>query len=271
MAYDLGQVITLTTTVKVSGALTTPGTIQLLVMKPDGTTSTFTPAVLSLGVYSFDFTPATAGRHAYRFVTTGAGAGATPDVPFEVVAAFGRQDLVSLADVKQQLNITTTTNDDELQAYIDAVTACIEAGCGPMAQRQVTEIIEGFDLTLNLLQVPAISVTSVTSIYTAGVQWLAGVLFVDGDKGVVRRNDRGGFYGGPFTVVYTAGRTSVPAGVGLAARIIVQYLWETQRGTSRRSAPGGQADVQAFAGFSYDIPTRAAALLGPFTSNAGFA
>ena len=142
-----------------------------------------------------------------------------------------------------------------------------------MPQRTFTDVVDGFGYTLSLFRRPVISVTSVTSIYTAGVQWLPAVLFVDGEQGVVRRNDRGGFYGGPFNVTYLAGRVSIPSGVGLAARVILQHLWETQRGTSRRAAPSGQAaiDVMDFPGFSYPIPTRAAALLSPFLSDAGFA
>lgn len=262
---EIGKTVPLQWTVTVNGTLTA-ATVALTITLPDQSIITPTVTTPSTGLYAASFVATQNGVHTWRWTATGA-------VPQQAdTGQFVVGGIVSLTEAKAQLNITNSANDTELQAYIDSITASIETACGPMIAKQVTEIVEAFDLTINLLQPPVVSVTSITSIYTSGVQWLAGVLFVDNNQGVVRRNDRGGFYGGPFTAIYTAGRASVPSGVNLAARIILDWLWATQRGSMRPSnGAAPPIDVVDFPGFSYPIPARAAFLLGPYMSNAGFA
>jgi hypothetical protein len=65
-----------------------------------------------------------------------------------------------------------------------------------------------------------------------------------------------------FTVVYTAGLgTSVSAPVSAAARIILDHLWEIQRGPSARPSAGGDETFQGY-GMSFAVPHRALELLG---------
>ena len=177
--------------------------------------------------------------------------------------------ILTLADAKAQLNITDSSSDAELQVYVDSVAAAIEHIVGPVETRSVTEVVDGYE-TLCLRQPPVVSVTSVTSIYPGGPTWATGLLFLDGELGVVRRIDRAGFSFGPFTVVYQAGRGSVPPAINLAARIVLAHLWETQRGSRGRTGIG-MTDVTPVPGFGYMMPNQALALLEPFARISGIA
>ncbi|MEV7907699.1 hypothetical protein, partial [Streptomyces anulatus] len=66
---------------------------------------------------------------------------------------------------------------------------------------------------------------------------------------------------GRITVAYVAGRTEVPAHVRQAARIMVQHLWETQRGRMGAARTAGSEEVWD-PRWGYAIPRRALELLG---------
>jgi hypothetical protein len=61
--------------------------------------------------------------------------------------------------------------------------------------------------------------------------------------------------------------TEVPAPFGEAGRIILEHLWQTQRGPSARPTLGGEETV-ALPGFGFAIPNRAAELLSPYATEA---
>jgi hypothetical protein len=183
--------------------------------------------------------------------------------------------LLTLAEAKQQLDIETTTHDIELQVYVDALTAAIEQHVGPVENRQVTETVRGHGPTLWLTQVPVVSLTSVTPLQAGGLAVATADVVVDNERGVIRRWDRGLFYGGPWSVVYTAGRGSVPPTINLAARILLQHLWRTQYGASRGlSGIGGGDDfsvTEPAPGWGYAIPNRVLQLLEPYKAPPGVA
>jgi hypothetical protein len=69
---------------------------------------------------------------------------------------------------------------------------------------------------------------------------------------------------GRVMVTYVAGLTEVPANYGLASRIIVQHLWQTQRGSAGSPGVGGLETPGAGSySYGYAIPNRAIELLGP--------
>ncbi|MGW0795188.1 head-tail connector protein [Streptomyces sp. NPDC002692] len=182
--------------------------------------------------------------------------------------------LLTLAEAKEQLDIDGTGQDTELQVYVDALTATIERHVGPVEIRTVTEVVDG-RAALVLTQVPAVSLTSLTPLMTAGLAVGTGEVFLDGDSGVVRRLDGAVFTGGPWRAVYEAGRGDVPATINLAARILLQHLWRTQYGASRGlSGIGGGDDfnvTEAVPGWGYAIPNRVLQLLEPYKVPAGVA
>lgn len=178
--------------------------------------------------------------------------------------------LLTLAEAKAQLDIQTTTDDTELQAYVDGVTAAIEAHVGPVENRSVTEthdIPRCGARMLVLRQTPAVSLTSVTPVLTNGTTYTVPSLDLDSDTGIVRRLDGGRLYG-PLRFVYVAGRGTVPPTLNLAARIMVQHLWRTQYGASRAGAGVGGGDDysvnEPVPGWGYAIPNRVLQLLEPY-------
>ncbi|MFB7421587.1 head-tail connector protein [Streptomyces sp. NPDC056210] len=176
--------------------------------------------------------------------------------------------LLTLAEAKAQLDIETTTHDVELQAYIDGITAAIEAHVGPVESRAVEEthdLDSGGARALVLQQTPVTSLTSITPVLTGGPSYSAATLTVDRVTGVVRRLD-GGWLRGPLLVTYEAGRGTVPAAVNLAARIMLQHMWRTQYGAARGNVGGSEDyDVnEPVSGWGYAIPNRVLELLAPY-------
>jgi hypothetical protein len=98
---------------------------------------------------------------------------------------------------------------------------------------------------------------------------------VDADAGIVTRKAAFGlwFSGGPWDVVYEAGRAQVPANISHAARIILQHIWSTQRSRDARRPPvatAGELELRA-AGVAFSVPRRAVELLGGSSQAGGFA
>lgn len=183
--------------------------------------------------------------------------------------------LLTLEDAKAQLDIDTESHDVELRAYIEGLTSAIEAHVGPVENRAVTETVDSRGPRMALMQVPVVSLTSLTPVLTGGLALDVTALHVDGTTGVVRRRDGAYFYGGPWTALYTAGRGEVPATINLAARILLQHLWRTQYGASRGlSGIGGGDDysvTEPAPGWGYAIPNRVLQLLEPYKAPPGVA
>lgn len=181
--------------------------------------------------------------------------------------------LLTLDEAKAQLNITTTSHDVELQAYIDSVTAMVEWYVGPVEPRTVTETVNGRGPTLALTQIPVVSLTSLTPLVLGGLALEVAGLVVDTERGIIRREIGDPFYGGPWTATYTAGRGSIPPTLNLAGRMLVQHLWRTQQGPGRPGL-GGNDDYdvnQPVPGFGYAVPNRVLQLLQPYRLPPGVA
>lgn len=274
--YPNGQPLRLSTTVKdLTGTLVNAGTLVLTVQKPDGTTQVYsTPTNDSTGAYHQDIPAADLaqnGHYPYKWVSTGTGAGVSVG-SYDVFDPF-EPAIIALADVKATLNIPAvrTASDAEIQAKIDTVTAVIEDRIGgPIVQRSITERVRvgvGYR-SLAVRDRPLVSVTSITDL-TTGTALDISDIELDTVAGIVRRKLQLPFWGrGPYyTVVYVAGLgTAVPAAVTEAARIILQHLWQNQRGGQRPMLPTDETGQAPGLGFS--IPNRALELLGTWTDEA---
>jgi hypothetical protein len=182
--------------------------------------------------------------------------------------------LITLEQAKAQLDLETASHDTELQLYIGALTSAIERHTGPVENRTVTEVVNSRGPLLALTQAPAVSLTSITPVLTGGLAIDVADVALDGDSAVVRRLDGGSFYGGPWTVVYTAGRgATVPDTIQLAALMLLQHLWRTQYGAARGSVGGGDdvSVTEPIPGFGYAIPYRVLQLLEPYKVPPGVA
>jgi hypothetical protein len=181
--------------------------------------------------------------------------------------------VLPLQDAKDALNIpqASTTSDSEIAAYIATIESSLRGMTGgPVVNRTITA--ERTEMMANqtvipVRQRPLVSVTSITSASGGAIDISAG-LDLDANAGLIRRKLGLPFYG-PFfqwlpqvTVTYVAGwGTAVPAAFGVAARIILQSLWETQHGPSARPSMGASDEMVTPPGFGYAIPNQAAELL----------
>lgn len=276
--YPLNQPIRVSTTVRdVTGTLVNATALTLVVKlaQADGTwltTGTYaSPVNDSTGQYHQDVPAADLqglGHYQYTWTATGTGAGVSFgdfDVfdPYEVA-------VLPLQDAKDQLNIpqATTTYDTEIQSFVATIQSSLEAMTGgPLVNRQVTERAEAVAgmTRICLRQRPLVSVVSIAAESSGSAVSITDVK-IDANAGILQRSTGWPFYGPLFmslpwfTVTYVAGwGTSVPAAFNSAARIILDHLWETQRGATTQPLQG--EPLVAPPGFGYAIPRQAADLL----------
>jgi hypothetical protein len=256
--FDLGDTWTLTATARLADVATDASAVVLTVTLPDGTTATPSTTDTGTGTYSATYTPATAGRYTARWLFTFAG-GATDAYTDELnVRPSATGALFSLAEAKAHLNITTTTDDEELRSWIGATTRVVENKVGPCARQTVSQRV-GNGPVWWLRRYPVLSLTSVTAALTGGTAVTTAELAFDADTGRVERLDGLALAGGPWTIAYVAGRAVLPENVESAAKIILKHLWETQRGGTAGFAMG--PDDVMVPGFPWAVPKRAVELL----------
>lgn len=258
---DLGAVYQVAVDVAdASGAPANPDDATLTIILPDGTTvSPAVPAPTTTGQVRVDYVTVQAGRHVWRLVTTGPTT-AYADV-FDVQAATA-DGIVSLADARKQVNMgpTETGDDDELRIFIAAATRAVERALGrTVVRRAYTDrfYLSGAVDQLLMRHVPLLELVSVVSA-DGLTTWDTAALEADTDTGYVT------VVSGPaltdvVDVTYEAGLTIIPEDYRLAGLIILQHLWETQRGTMGVRL-GGDGEVFA-PGRGYAIPHRALELL----------
>lgn len=208
------------------------GTVTLTITLPDGTA--VTPAVQNPppvpGEYRVSYVTVMPGRHTVRWVATGPAQAFTdvfdvapPDVP----------SIVSLADSKQHLGIRPddTGADDELRHWLAGVTEVIERELGEtIARRPFTQT--GFNehpRSLRLFRTPVLSLDSLASA-DGQRTWVPGQdVSLDADTGLVRLI-RGPRLRGEITAMGYAGYQAVPYHYMQGALVLLQHVWETQRG-----------------------------------------
>lgn len=182
--------------------------------------------------------------------------------------------LVLLADVKKHLNITSSTDDAELQVFIDTAEAALaqvlNAG-STLAVQSVTQRAAGYAKSLVLTRAPVVSVTSVTGAYTGALS--LSDLDIDLEHGLINYPPLMAFaFWDPwYTIVYQAGYTaqSLPLDLALAVKELVRHFWTTQRGAvSARPGPGGFNEPFPASGYSF--PNRVLELVKHYTVS-GFA
>jgi hypothetical protein len=174
--------------------------------------------------------------------------------------------IVTLAQAKAQLNIDPDddSQDDELQGYVDAVTGAVEEYKHEVIeQRTITEEIETCPVRrLRVYSVPAISLVSV-AMWDASVTWDITKLRLSAE-GILRVMSGPPVGGGLVEVTLTAGYSSVPARYVRGALVILQHLWETQRGVG--AVPVGvigREEYRIQPGSTFSVPNKAKELLGP--------
>lgn len=250
--YEVGDVLQLG--MDITGADDNPanaGAASLVLVKPDKTTESLTPNNPVVGQYRYDYTATAPGTYVAVWTFTGANAGSESQL-FDVRSHF--EGMTSLDDVKLTLGIKgSSTHDEHLKAYIAAATGIVERHTGEiMVRRSFVESYASDDGRALLIHGPNPVVTGVT--YSAGAYPLGGLTSAG-------RWVRGLPYGS-VTITYTAGYETVPSHYALAARLIVQRLWQqSQRGTTTLNDTFGPPDEAV--GDESAMPRMARQLLGP--------
>jgi hypothetical protein len=182
--------------------------------------------------------------------------------------------LITLADARASLGwaATDTSNDADLEAYIEAATSVIENITGPVLIKSRTFTFDGGRESV-VLPVPFTTVTSVT------VNGVATTSFVaDPDAGIITAGSTTApsvFDWGVRNVVvvvsvgYAANAAAVASNVSLATRELVRFWWQQGRQANIPafgSAPESMPVPQGFA-----VPKRVYELLEPSPRLAGFA
>jgi hypothetical protein len=179
---------------------------------------------------------------------------------------------VAVIDVdaaKRYLNITTD-QDDELQGFVDAAVAAIEALVGPLeVTSDLTAVLRPDPCGYDGLILPVLPVDSLISVtpYAGSALDLAGFQ-VDKNAGLVTWavGSAQRFSAQGYTVVYRAGRNPVPADLKLAVSEMVRHLWRTQRGSGVTRPGSAQSDnlSSTLPGAAYALPIRVEQLLTPY-------
>ncbi len=265
--YDLGDVVGLAVNVTdAAGALANATAVVLTITLPDGSTATPSVTNSATGVYVATYTPAAVGRYGVRWVATGTNASTFNDA-FTVATGAG---LISLDEAKAFLNITSTTNDEELREFIRAATVAAEKYAQRKLVREAfTETHDGGG-TLVVLRHPR--ATSVTSVSVGGSALSASDYRLKFHGGAVERHN--GTTAVPFSrgidnvsVVYVAGVTGDDLTLAIhAVKQMLKHLWATQRGAKR---PNTGDEWESGAGYSF--PRRVMELLDPLANSTGFA
>lgn len=251
-----------------------PATVTVEITRPDGTSSSLAAVGGSLGDYTYDYTPTVAGLHSYYFKGVGANAANSPVDTF-TVDPLTSGALVSLAEAKNHLHKSGTSDDAAILGFIQAATGIINRRCGYSAPTIFTETVDGrVDASgtrvLVLARTPVLSVTSITPQLTGLPTNDLTALVINTEAGTVYLSNWFEFYG-PATVVYTAGRTTVPEELKAACLLMVQWFWESRRGGSTVTPNQGGDDTTVVDGL--ELPSRAVALmnLSPYTAAPGIA
>lgn len=267
MDFVVGQIVRLAHSVYNDAAvLTNATTITLAITLPDGTT--IIPGSITntgTGTYRYDYTTTLAGRHTYRWDTSGPTA--PGDGTFDVRPTTA--GIVSLADVKQHLNksVTVVTDDEELRAPIEFATEKIEDYLGKyVVRRTVVEEVTPSTSDLIFLRGYLISLTSLTSLDTLTTWSVTSSTVRASSSGMLTRLS-GTYWSGKMLATYVAGLTVIPTKCIESAKDIIEARWMHQRQPSvgppspfgsEFGSPGGSPGVPLNTAVE-----RALSLLGP--------
>jgi hypothetical protein len=209
------------------------------------------------------------------------GTGTNPGAHVEIfdVRTLTPGYLVSVAALKDQLNITTAAADEALRGYIEAATDAVERIRNEtIIKRTFTDELylpdyyRGYGQAVNsampygltyrhrstLDHTPAISLTNVSRV-DGTMTWDTTLLRLD-PAGIIDVMF-GPALSGHITVTYVAGYRVIPAAYSLAAQFIVEHLWQTRRGSRGGPRPGGM-ETTLVPGIGFAIPNAAVELLG---------
>lgn len=164
-------------------------------------------------------------------------------------------DIATLTEVKAHLNYGSGTADDA------ELTICLKAGSQwaesyvILAPTVFTERIFSQGCYLKQRHHPLTAVTSITP--QDGTALSSSAYIVDTTNSMVELRYRAAGYGW-YTMVYTAGLTTITERVKLAGLEVIRHLWNVQNGSSGRGRP---AEDLVPTPFGFAVPARAIELI----------
>lgn len=172
--------------------------------------------------------------------------------------------IVTLNEAKQALRITDFDSDEELQGYVDAVTSVVEDFKGITIEQKTfaDEMLLSGASSFVLAHTPVLSVTAVATV-DGVTSWDVSNLHVSAETGGVTVL-AGPALSGLVRVTYDAGYATadVPARYKRGAIVILQHVWETQRGVGG-ARPGILGPEETYdPRYSFSIPRKALEWLG---------
>lgn len=245
--YEVGDAVTLTTTVKVGGTPTN-ATMVLTVTDPDGATQT--PAVTTTGTGAYKATVVfdQVGEWRYRWEASGAA------TQVDSGTIFVRDPAILLCDVSdvelaQSLPVGYYTGDDRaaVEARIASVSARVVGWTGQKILRRshAVTLWAGGEDELPLTQRPLVSIDSIT---VDGVSLTAGTDYTLSGAVVRRAGWRNwGYYWSwaKIDVVYTAGYPYPPDDLSSLVADHVAARLDTPRGVRQYSIGSFSATISA--------------------------
>jgi hypothetical protein len=164
--------------------------------------------------------------------------------------------VATLPEFKSWLNYTGTADDTEQTMVLTAASEWVEYAIGgPLSVAAFTEqhIVEGWFIQPN--KRPLVAVTSITP--DQGTALDVSTYLVDSTANIVRVRS---WLCGLYTLVYTAGLSTILNRQKLAGLEVARHLWLIQNGSAGRGYPGDDV-VPTPMGFA--VPRRALELLEP--------
>jgi len=164
--------------------------------------------------------------------------------------------VATLAEFKTHLNRSDVTDDTELTMFLTAASLWVEYAIGgPLDVQSFTEIhwVDGTSPIVPRKR-PISAITSITP--DQGTVLSSTAYFAD--TGTATIHLRYGVAPNWYTLVYTAGLSSVSDRIKLAGLEVARHLWMIQNGSAGRGFPGDDV-IPTPLGFA--IPRRAQELL----------
>lgn len=287
--WYVGTQVPLTwTSTDTSGAPHEAATATVTVVAPDGTTSTPAVTHLGSGAYTATYTTAQAGHHVVSWAAAGTGGFADAFGDTFEVQALPDPTIVSLAEAKEILHLTTTTEFDSIiQGYNAAATGWIEYVCGPVVQQTITEELPVHGMETVLTKPPVLALVPWAAVpadlaalgivlpdppspmirtQVYGIEYPASQLHVDNARGIVTQTSRLPFFYGAYRWQYTAGRPVIPGGIYEAAKIVLEHLFMVERGGAAAGLTAGESEDATMTGYGFAVPNRAVSLLMPYSA-----
>ncbi len=261
---DLGDVVPLSVQITDdAGAPADATAVTVSVTAPGGTVTA--PAVVNAatGTYTATYTPSAVGVYAVKWTATGVNACVSTDV---FTVSDYTAGVISLAEAKAHLNISTPASDAELRDFIEVATAAAEQVSGrALAPRTVVETTQGNGAGALIVATPPVA--SVESVTEHGVSVPADNYRIIANGQLLERiSGAWSSAANSIVVTYTAGVTGSDLAVTKhAVKEMLRHLWVTQRGGGRPARDG-----EMMVGAGYSFPNRVLQLLG-LDSPGGFA